>query len=160
MSETAMADALVDHFQRTWGMLRRATENFPEEAWTDGGKARMSPARIGYHLLMAAERYCWQGPVDEFMAKREFGLNWLTTPLEELPARSQLLKHLQTMEAKVIGWLREHGDTGLIGRKPAFAWTGDCALGQALYLLRHQMYHAAELNAELRRRGVPTADWQ
>ena len=34
-----------------------------------------------------------------------------------------------------------------------------CPLEQALYLLRHTQYHHGQIDAEMHRRGCPSADW-
>ena len=160
MSDTVITDALVDHFKRTWAMLAEAVRNFPEESWDSGDDPRMLPRRIGYHVLLSAERYTWQGSGDDYVPNRRFRLDWDAAPLEDLPAKKELLKHFGAMEAKTVGWLRAHGDTGLTTTEPTFPWTGRCALAQALYLLRHLQHHQAELNVELRRRGLPAAEWK
>lgn len=160
MSETPVMDSLKDHLARTWGMLREAIGNFPEETWSDSEDQRMSPARIGYHILMGAERYCWRRSADDYVAKRRFNLNWETAPAEELPSKSEMLEYFQAAEAMAIDWLDGYGETGLIDSEPIWPWTGDCALGQAIYELRHLQHHLAELNLELRRRGLRRVAWQ
>lgn len=161
MSETAITDALADHFRRTWGMVRQAVQNFPEEGWRTSQEPRMLPARIGYHILMSAERYTWPWPADQFTPeRRRFGLNWEAAQPYELPDKEAVLGHLDSMETETLEWLRTEGDAGLIADPPTFPWTGGCALGQALYLLRHLQHHLAELNVGLRRRGLPAAEWK
>ncbi len=160
MAENTVTDALVDHFQRVWKMLGKAVENFSDEAWLTSEEGSLAPARIGYHILGGAERYSWVDSTDEFASKRRFGLDWEETPLTDLPSRPELLELLRGMEATCLDWLRGHGDAELTGKAPTWPWTGKRVLGQALYLLRHLQHHAGELNRELRRRGLPAAEWK
>ena len=160
MTKTPVTDALLDHFQRTWAMLRDAVVAFPEDAWLDVKKPDRVPARIGYHILLSSERYTWQGSAGDYLPNRRYSLNWETVPLVDLPDKIQLLEHFNAMEVTTLNWLRSHGDAGLTAGKPTFPWTGSCILAQALYLLRHLQHHLAEFNVELRRIGLATADWK
>jgi hypothetical protein len=149
----------VDHFERTWSMCISALAAIPEDAWWSGDDARIMPGRIGYHILLSAERYTWPGPGEEYVTKRQFNLNYMTSVVDQFPPRSELLGHLEQMRAKTIEWLRPHGEAGLLEDEPTFPWTGSCALGQALYFLRHLSYHAADLNAQLRSLKMATTKW-
>ena len=160
MSRTAVTDSLADHFKRAWGMVTRAVENFPEEEWLQGEARRMPPARIGYHLLQSTERYTWPGPAGDYESNRQFRLDWEDSPAGNLPTKAELLQHFECMKAKTLDWVRDHGDAGLTEGKPTWPWTGTNMLGQALYLLRHLQHHLGALNVELRRRGLPAAQWQ
>jgi hypothetical protein len=51
-------------------------------------------------------------------------------------------------------------DEEILAPETAFPWTGEARLGRALYLLRHHHSHLGELNAELRHRGLPRAEWR
>lgn len=160
MSEIAVTDALADHFKRTWAMLREAIERFPEETWLDGEDQRMLPPRIAYHILMSADRYTWAGPANDYLSQRKFQLDWERSALESLPSRRETLGHFQAMESRTLDWLDAHGDEGLTTAQPTFPWTGANALAQSLYLLRHLQHHLAELNVELRRRGIYCGGWR
>lgn len=158
MAENTVTGGLIDHFHRVCKMLSKAVESFTDEAWLSSEEGSLPPARIGYHILGGSERYTWPGSTDEFTSKRRFSLDWEQTPLADLPSRTALLELFENMETTILGWLRGHGDAGLTGSEPTWPWTGDRALGQALYLLRHLQHHAGELNRELRRRGLPGAE--
>lgn len=109
MNGTAITDSLVDHFERTWAMLREAIENFPEESWGEAEDQRMLPARIGYHILLSTERYTWGGTADDFLPNRRFRLDWEAARPEDLPAKTELLDHFESMEAGTLEWVRGHG---------------------------------------------------
>jgi hypothetical protein len=117
------------------------------------------PGRIGYHIFMSAERYTWSGPSEEYLAKRRFNLNYMTSAVEQFPPRTELLSHLEQMRSRTKEWVQSHNDVGLLENQPTWPWTGSCALAQSLYLLRHLSYHAADLNAQLRRLEMPTTKW-
>ena len=81
------------------------------------------------------------------------------TPLADLPSRTRVLELFGDMETTILDWLRGHGDAGLTGSEPTWPWTGDRALGQALYLLRHLQHHVAQMSGECKRRGLGAVVW-
>ncbi|UCD96137.1 MAG: hypothetical protein JSV35_06490 [Candidatus Bathyarchaeota archaeon] len=64
------------------------------------------------------------------------------------------------MMKKSSDWLRGLSDAGLLSPEKAFPWTGKTKLGRVMYLLAHCRQHIGEINAELRRRGLPRVKWQ
>ena len=52
------------------------------------------------------------------------------------------------------------GDEGLLAPEEDYAWTGSTLLGRLLYMLAHCRQHLGEINAELRRRGLPRIKWR
>jgi hypothetical protein len=51
-------------------------------------------------------------------------------------------------------------DTTVLSQEGSFPWTGSVVLGRVLYLLGHYRQNFGELNAELRRRGLPRIEWK
>ena len=70
-----------------------------------------------------------------------------------------ILKYLDEVEAQVQSWLDGLGDAGLLESETRCPWTGDYVLCRALYLLRHVQHHLAQMNTELRRRGIDRPKW-
>lgn len=160
MTDTKVADSLTDHFTRTWDMLLEAASHFPEKNWYESQDERMQPARIVYHILMGTDRYTWLGAADDYASKRQFSLDWMKAPVQEFPCQKDALKHLEDAKAKTLAWIQHFGPSGLVSDKPLWPWTGSCVLAQGLYHLRHVQHHLAELNVELRQRGLPDVEWK
>jgi len=154
------AKALTDHFSRAWDMMLEAANHFPENHWYDAPDERLQPARIVYHVLMGSDRYTWLGPADDYLAKRQFSLDWMKAPVQEFPCKKDAIRHLEEAKTRTLGWIQHFGPSGLINEKPHWPWTGSCALAQGLYHLRHLQHHLAELAVELRRRGLPAVAWK
>lgn len=160
MTDTKIADALTDHLSRAWDMILAAAKQFPKEQWHESADERMQPARIVYHILMGADRYTWLGDPDTYLAEREFSLDWINAPAQELPGQADAIQHLEEAKAKTLKWVQHFCPSGLIGEQPPWPWTGCCALAQGLYHLRHLQHHMAELNIVLRRSGLSSVDWE
>ena len=45
MTANAVVESLIDHFNRTWDMLREAIEALPEDQWRAGDVEQFVPAR-------------------------------------------------------------------------------------------------------------------
>lgn len=156
----AISNALADQFSRAWAMAMDAVRRFPEEAWCEAPDERMQPARIAYHILKAAERYTWLGPDDEFSANQQYKLDWVQTPAQDLPSREEALQHLEQAKDRSMEWIKHFDEDQFTSGAAQWPWTGNCVLAQAMYHLRHLQHHMAELNIELRRRGLPTVEWK
>jgi len=152
--------SLTDHFTRAWDMILEAARRFPTEQWCESPDERMQPARIVYHILMGADRYTWLGSRDTYLTEREFSLDWVSTPAEELPGQMDAIRHLEEAKAKTLKWVQHFSPSGLVSEEPLWPWTGGSVLAQGLYHLRHLQHHMAELNAELRRCGLSVVDWK
>ena len=160
MANDPTAEALTDHFSRAWDMLLEAVRQFPETQWRQSDDARMQPARIVYHILMGADRYTWLASADEYLSKRQFSLDWQNAPVQEFPCQADAIRHLEEAKAKTLRWIEHFAPGGLASEPPLWPWTGNCALAQGLYHLRHLHHHLAELAAELHRRGLPRVEWK
>lgn len=159
MTDDAASNALLDEFARAWDMVLAAVRSFPDETWRTGSEERFQPARLAYHLLLAANRYTWLGAADDYMANRRFTLNWAEAPVDAFPGRESALELLERAKADTIAWIESQG-AGLVGEKAMWPWTGESALAQGIYHLRHLQHHMAELNMELRRRGLQPIAWR
>jgi len=153
-----IADAVAEQFTRTWHVLRAQIDLFPEEKWRRGIDDYLIPSRLAYHLIEAAEFFSGETP-DGFAWGARFGVDWEGARPDQLPTRTQTLGYLDEVEGRVDEWLQSMDDSVMLSGHP-FPWTGDTVLQRAMYLLRHNQHHIAELNLELRRRGLPSADWR
>jgi hypothetical protein len=160
MDADAGAGALIDHLTRAWDMVLEAVRAMPDEEWRVASLDRMQPARVVYHLLIASSRYTWSGPADDYLSRRRFNLDWLNAPADAFPDRESALRHLEQAKADSLAWVERLGSNGLVAEEAKWPWTGDSALAQGLYHLRHLQHHMAELNVELRRRGLKTVEWK
>lgn len=160
LGEDACAKALADQFGRSWEMVLEAVRAFPEEEWRVAEEDRYQPARIVHHLLFAADRYTWSGAADAYAPKRAPAFDWAKSPVESLPDRETALRQVEQAKADSLAWVEGLGSSGLVGEKAMWAWTGESALAQGIYHLRHLQHHMAELNVELRRRGLATVKWR
>ncbi len=155
-----LSTALVESLMQAWDMAIDAARQFSDEDWYEALDERMQPARLAYHLLIAADRYTWLGAADDYPANRQFTLDWVKTPVRDLLPRETAIQQLERAKTKSREWVQHFGAEGLVSEKALWPWTGDSALAQALYHLRHLQHHTAELNVELRRRGLPPAAWR
>lgn len=155
-----VAQSLADHFTRAWDMMLQATASFPEGQWRQASDDRLQPARIVYHILMGMDRYTWLQPADDYLAKRQFNLDWMKTPAEQFPNQTESLQLLEDAKAKTLAWIEHFGAGGLATEKPLWPWTGSSALAQGMYHLRHLQHHLAELTLELHRRNLPAVEWK
>lgn len=51
-------------------------------------------------------------------------------------------------------------DAELLQSQEAFPWTGPNILSRLIYVIRNSQDHTGQLNAELRRRGLPRSAWE
>ncbi len=71
-----------------------------------------------------------------------------------------MLVYLEQVEAKVKQWLLKHGDAEFLEDQSICKWTGARVLDRAIYVLRHTQHHTAQINSELRHRGLPRGKWR
>ena len=155
----SIQESLVEAFRRNWGIYEDLIKQIPEEHWRTGDIGYLIPARLVYHAIEGADFYSSPTPKG-FVAGHLLGADWEAATPEQLPTKKQTREYLkQTME-KVDGWLRGMDDSDFLVPEEAFHWTGKTVLGRAIYLLVHCRQHVGEINAELRRRGLPRAKWR
>lgn len=151
---------LADQFRRQWSTLRESVNAVPDDQWRAGEHIHLVPARLAYHIFGGTEVYARSTSYEEFRRDRVFGGDWQVMGAEELPDRAAALRHIDALEKAVERWLSSLEDEGLLTTNDGFPWTGEKKLGRALYLLRHTQSHMGEMNAELRRRGLPRGKWR
>lgn len=153
--------AVAEQFARIWEMYREAIRGFPEEQWKAGDVNCQIPAWLVYHAIEGSEFYAQATPIEGFVPGARFGVNWQDSPPKQLPTQEQMLTYLDEVQAQAEAWLRGMKDSDLLSPNPPFAWAGRrSALERALGQLRHTQHHLGQLNAELRRRNLPSAEWR
>ena len=140
-------------------MYKDLIKQIPGEHWRTGDVDYLIPARIVYHVLEAADFYSNPTP-EGFVWGHSLGVDWEAATPEQLPTKEQTRAFLKETMSKVDDWLRGMSDSDLLSSQKAFRWTGKTVLGRAIYLLVHCRQHIGEINAELRRRGLPRAKWR
>lgn len=160
MCETkSIAESVVEAFSLIWDMYTEAIETIPKEHWRAGEIDYLIPARQVYHAIEAADFYSGSEAEGLKLGYR-FNANWEKTPPERLPTQEGMIEYHEEMREKIGGWLRGMDDSVLLSREDEYPWTGSTILSRALYLLAHYRQHMGEINAELRRRGLPRIKWQ
>ncbi len=154
-----IGEALLEAFKLIWEMYDEAFETVPEEHWRAGEIDYLIPARQVYHAVQAADFYSGSSP-DGFPWAQRFGGGCFDSPPEGLPTKEQTREYHDEVRVKVTDWIRGMEDTKVLSQEGAFPWTGSVVLGRVLYLLGHYRQHFGELNAELRRRGLPRIEWK
>ncbi len=155
---TSLGEALLEAFKLIWEMYADALENIPGEHSRTGEIDYLIPARQVYHAVETADFYSGASPED-FSWGQRFDCGCFDSPPEELPAREQTREYHDEVRVKVTDWIRDLDALEILVRERSFPWTGSVVLGRALYLLGHYRQHFGELNAELRRRGLPRIKW-
>jgi hypothetical protein len=140
-------------------MYYEAMEKIPEQHWRSGEIDYLIPARLVYHVLETADFYSSVSP-KEFPWGKRFGVDCFDSPPESLPSRDEAQKYHEEVRRKVREWILGLGNSGLLEEETEFPWTGSVVLGRVLYVLGHYRQHFGELNAELRRRGLPRVEWR
>ncbi|MFB0558832.1 MAG: hypothetical protein ACETVY_06930 [Candidatus Bathyarchaeia archaeon] len=158
-TKSQIADTVVEAFSLIWDMYTEAIETIPEEHWRRGDIDYLIPARQVYHVLEAADFYSGS-EAEGFKWGYRFNADWEKAQPEKLPTQEEMIEYHDEMMEKVGGWLRGMGISDLLSREDEFTWTGSTVLGRALYLLAHYRQHMGEINAELRRRGLPRIKWK
>ena len=155
MSDVGLSAVLIRQFERSWRMLEEAAESFSAEEWRRGEIDYLTPARLTYHILEAAEFYSGESS-EGFPWGHRFGCDWEGGELEELPTQEDVLAYLADVRPQVETWLN---DVDLSATDEAFPWPGGTVLDRALYLLRHNHHHIGEMWSEIKRRGHELPDW-
>lgn len=155
---TSIGEALIEAFKLIWEMYDEALATVPEEHWRAGEIDYLIPARQVYHAVETADFYSGASPND-FPWGQRFDCGCFDSPPEELPTREQAREYHDEVRMKVTDWIRDLDAPEILAREKSFPWTGSVVLGRALYLLGHYRQHFGELNAELRRRGLPRIKW-
>ena len=157
---------LADQFARTWAELREAIELTPDDEWRNPdpcGQHYLTPVRQALHAVNAAHAYLHRSKEEAFgpeaLRRRRFPVDPEQSPVEQLPAKSELLAYLDDTARAVDDRLRQATDAELEAPS-VFPWAGGTVCEQWVYMLRHNQHHYAVLNTMLRTRGLPTGQWK
>lgn len=153
-----IAEAIGGQAQRTLAMLVDAVGLFPAAEWRRGDDPYLVPSRLAYHAVETIDYYFSDKPED-FPWGTRFGAGWEKATPDQLPDQTQILVYVREVEAKLEVWLESLSDE-LARQATAFPHTGQSQLEFAIYMLRHTQHHVAELNLELHRRRLSSADWR
>ena len=66
---------------------------------------------------------------------------------------------MEHSRSNVQAWLDAKSESELLAEQACFVWTGPNILSRCIYVIRHTQGHVQEINAELRRRGLPRIEW-
>lgn len=156
-----LTQVLIEQFSLIFGMYEEAIETIPENQWKSGEIEYLIPARLILHAIEAGDYYTTESPEDYLWSKRfESDPEVGDIPTENLPSNKMELEYHSAVRMKIEGWLRKLSEGGLLQTEDKFPWTGSTRLGRALYILAHYRQHFGEVNAELRRRGLPRIKWR
>jgi hypothetical protein len=154
-----LVESLLEAFTLIWEMYDDALESIPEKHWRAGEIDYLIPARQVYHAVQTGDFYSGETPND-FPWGHKFDGGCFDTPPDKLPTMEKARLYHNEVKEKVTDWVQSVRDAGLLSRESSFPWTGSVILGRILYLLGHYRQHFGELNAELRRRGLPRIKWR
>ena len=155
-----IGDSIFENFSLTWGMYAEAIETIPDEHWRTGEIDYLIPARLMLHAVETIDFYSNKSP-KEFTHGHRFNIDkWEKATPDQLPSKDQLRAYLDEVKDKTESWLEGLEDEDFLSHESEFPWTGSTVLSRVLYLLEHCRQHFGELNAELRRRGLPRIKWR
>lgn len=155
----SIGESIIENLSLTWEMYADAIKNIPDEHWRTGEIDYLIPARLMLHAIEAIDFYSSTSP-SEFTHGYRFNIDRKTAPPEQLPGKDQLQTYLDEVKEKTESWLSGLEDEDFLSPETVFPWTGNTLLGRVLYSLAHCRQHFGELNAELRRRGLPRIKWR
>ena len=155
----SIADDLIGQLEATWIMTQELIDACPDESWHVGQERYFVPACQLYHLLDCAQCLCGNPPKPAPTPK-PFGAHW-NGPENEIPTREQLRGLLEKVRHDAAAWIRGLSDADLtsVGH-PTVTREGSTPFGQVIYAIRHNQYHLAVVNSEMRRRGLPRMQWR
>ena len=154
-----ISESIIENFSLTWEMYSEAIDSIPYEHWRTGEIDYLIPARLMLHAVETIDFYSNKSPND-FKHGYRFKIDGKTASPNQLPSKDQLRTYLEEVRDKTESWLRGLSDEDFLSHESEFPWTGSTVLGRVLYLLEHCRQHFGELNAELRRRGLPRIKWR
>ena len=141
------------------GMVEEAIQSIPEEEWNKGDIQYLTPSRLILHIVETEDFYSGDTP-EGFPWGHRFNCDWQGALSGNIPSQMQILDYFNETSHKARAWITGMGSTGLLMKETDYPWTGSTRLGRALYILSHSRQHLGEINAELRRRGLPRVKWR
>lgn len=154
-----ISESLLETFTLIWDMYADAINGISDDHWRSGEIDYLIPARLMLHAIETTDFYSSPTP-KEFRPLHNFKVDRKTASSDQLPNKAQMMHYYEEVKAKTMSWLKSMEDTELLSPESEFPWTGSTVLGRVLYLLAHCRQHFGELNAELRRRGLPRIKWK
>ena len=149
MATSGIAKTLCTQFDCVWGTFRDALSHLDQDQFSAGDIEWLIPRNLAYHIVETADFYSSDCEPDGFQWGHFAAGN-----------KDQMLAYTEQVEAKVKQWLLKHRDEEFLAGQPICKWTGATVLDRAIYALRHAQHHTAQINSELRRRGLPRGEWQ
>ena len=155
----SISETIIENLSLTWEMYSDAINSIPEEHWRTGDIDYLVPARLMLHAIETIDFYSSKSP-NKYRHGHRFNIDRKTASPEQLPHKDQLHTYLDEVKEKTESWLAGLEDEDFLSHESEFPWTGSTVLGRFLYSLEHCRQHFGELNAELRRRGLPRIKWR
>jgi hypothetical protein len=157
-----LTNILMEQFSLIFDMFEEAIEKIPETQWTSGEIDYLIPARLILHASEAADYYTTDSSEGYLWNKRFEADPEKVGDIKpgDLPLQEVMLEYHREVRGKIEGWLRVMSEDDLLIAEEKFPWTGSTVLGRMLYILAHYRQHFGEVNAELRRRGLPRIKWR
>lgn len=153
-----ISESIIENLSLTWEIYAEAIKTIPNIHWRTGDIDYLIPARLMLHIIETIDFYSGNSP-KEYTHGYRFNLDRKTALPKQLPRKDELQIYLDEVKEKTEYWLTGMEDEAFFYRETEFPWTGSTVLGRFLYLLAHCRQHFGELNAELRRRGLPRIKW-
>lgn len=154
--ESVLVSSLVDQFTDAFERLRRAIDCFDDRSWQEGVSFFEVPARVAYHTLQCLVHYFRADPTASYAdAPKRFVKEWWQMSDFELPSREQVLAFCDDVRSRVMEYLEELSDEGLLRPFPKHG----TVLGNITYALAHTMHHQGGLNVLAVRAGIRVDLW-
>jgi hypothetical protein len=154
-----ISESIIENLSLTWEMYSDAINSIPNEHWKTGEIDYLIPARLILHAIETLDFYSSTSP-DNYARGHRFKIDRKKVSSRQLPSKAQLQTYLNEVEKKTVSWLKGLEDKAFLSPELEFPWTGSTVMGRVLYSLEHCRQHFGELNAELRRRGLPRIKWK
>ena len=150
-------EQLLLELNATWVQARELIEGCPNEQWREGDYVYFVPARQMYHLIDCAT-ILLGNPPKRPPTPKPFGSHW-DGPVEALPSQGQLLDLLGRVEADARDWIGGLSESKWVDSDIGLS-TEKTPLAHVVYAIRHNAYHLAIVNGEMRRRGLARMTWR
>ena len=159
-----IAEAVSRQLEATWKQWCKASEQIPADEWRTGEIDYLIPARHALHVINTVDGYCRdeEPPSWNSLAEAHFGveLDWEGTKADQLPDQEGIMGYLEAVRTRTRRWLTSMSNEQLLAPQRAFVWTGPNVLSRMIYVIRNSQDHTGQVNAELRRRGLPRSTWE
>ena len=159
MVDSSLVDTVIGSFSLAWNMVEDALLIIPEEEWNKGDIQYLTPSRLILHIIETEDFFTMETPVS-FPLGYRFNCDWQEASSDNIPVQAQMLDYFNETRNQTRSWITMLGSTGLLMKETDYPWTGSTRLGRALYILSNSRQHLGEINAELRRRGLPRVKWR